>query len=69
VRRVGPVHSTNRSLPGGGVLTTLKEAVAYLAKTFPNAEQEMPEVLAAAEALTNAERGRQSRRTGRQFPN
>ena len=51
------------------MLTTLKEAVAYLAKTVPNAEQEMPEVLAAAEALTNAERGRQSRRTGRQFPN
>jgi hypothetical protein len=41
-------------LPGGAVLKTLKEAVAYLAKTVPEAEQDMPEVLAAAEILTYA---------------
>ena len=46
---------SNRSaLPGGGALKTLKEAVAYLARTVPKGEQGMPEVLAAADALTNA---------------
>jgi hypothetical protein len=42
------------ALPDGGELTTLREAVAYLAKTVPTAEQAMPEVLAAAEILTHA---------------
>ena len=37
---------------------TLREAIAYLARTVPKAEQAVPEVLAAAEALTHAaERG------------
>jgi hypothetical protein len=35
-------------------LKTLREAVAYLAKAIPKAERDMPEVLAAAEMLTNA---------------
>ena len=34
--------------------TTLREAAACLARTVPQAEQAMPEVLAAAEALTYA---------------
>jgi hypothetical protein len=42
------------AMPGGAELKTLKKAIAYLAKTVPKAEQNMPEVLAAAEALTNA---------------
>jgi hypothetical protein len=41
-------------LPGGAVLKTLKEAIAYRAKTVPKAEQDMPEVLAAAKILTCA---------------
>jgi hypothetical protein len=41
-------------LPDGTKLTTLREAIAYLAKTVPTAEQAMPEVLAAAEILTHA---------------
>jgi hypothetical protein len=41
-------------LPDGAVLKTLKEAIAYLAKTVPKAEQDMPEVLAAADAITIA---------------
>jgi hypothetical protein len=41
-------------LPDGGKLATLREAIAYLAKTVPKAEQAMPEVLAAAEILTHA---------------
>jgi hypothetical protein len=41
-------------LPGGGELKTLREAIAYLARTVPKAEQAMPEVLAAAEILTRA---------------
>jgi len=42
------------ALPEGGKLTTLKQAIAYLAKTVPRAEQSMPEVLTAAEILTYA---------------
>jgi hypothetical protein len=41
-------------LPGGGELKTLREAIAYLARTVPKAEQAMREVLAAAETLTYA---------------
>jgi hypothetical protein len=42
-------------LPDGtGELKTLRDAVAYLAKTVPKAEQNMPQVLGAAEALTHA---------------
>jgi hypothetical protein len=45
-------------LPDGTQLETLREAVAYLAKTVPKAEQNNPKVLTAAEILTNAaERG------------
>jgi hypothetical protein len=42
------------ALPDCGELATLREAVAYLAKTVPEAEQAMPEVLAAADILTHA---------------
>ena len=41
-------------LPDGIELSTLREAVAYLARTVPKAEQAMPEVLTAAETLTHA---------------
>jgi hypothetical protein len=42
------------TLPDGSELKTLREAIAYLARTVPKAEQAMPEVLAAAETLTHA---------------
>jgi hypothetical protein len=42
------------ALPDGTKLATLKQAVAYLAKTVPKAEQNRPEVLAAADILTKA---------------
>jgi hypothetical protein len=42
------------ALPDGAELTTLREAIAYLARTVPKAEQAMPEVLAAAETQTHA---------------
>ena len=35
-------------LLGGAVLKTLMEAIAYLAKIVPKAEQDMPEILTAA---------------------
>jgi hypothetical protein len=41
-------------LPDGTELVTLREAVAYLAKTVRKAEQNMPQVLAAAQILTYA---------------
>jgi hypothetical protein len=41
-------------LPDGSQLRTLRKAVAYLAKAIPKAEQDMPEVLTAAEMLINA---------------
>jgi hypothetical protein len=42
----------------GTRLTTLREAVAYLAKTVPKSERDMPAVTTAAEMLTYAaERG------------
>jgi hypothetical protein len=40
--------------PDGTRLKTLKEAVAYLAKTVPKSERDMPAVTTAAEMLTNA---------------
>jgi hypothetical protein len=44
--------------PDGKQLHTLREAVAYLAKTVPKSERNMPAVTTAAEMLTNAaERG------------
>jgi hypothetical protein len=44
--------------PDGTQLHTLKEAVAYLAKTVPKSERDMPAVPTAAGMLTNAaERG------------
>jgi hypothetical protein len=44
--------------PDGKQLRTLREAVAYLAKTVPKAERDMPAVTTAAEMLTYAaERG------------
>ena len=42
------------ALPDGTELTTLRQAIAYLAKTVPKSEQSRPEVLAAAEILTRA---------------
>lgn len=44
-------------LPDGIHLTTLREAVAYLAKTVPKAQQKMPQVLTAAQMLTRAAEG------------
>ena len=41
-------------LPGGIVLTSLREAIAYLVKTVPASERRLPAVLTAAEMLTNA---------------
>ena len=46
------------TLPDGSELKTLREAIAYLARTVPKAEQAMPEVLAAAETLTTCGRTR-----------
>jgi hypothetical protein len=44
--------------PDGTRLNTLREAVAYLAKTVPRSERDMPAVTTAAEMLTYAaERG------------
>lgn len=40
--------------PDGKQLRTLREAVAYLAKTVPKSERDMPAVTTAAEMLTNA---------------
>lgn len=42
------------ALPDGVTLKTLQEAVAYLAKTVPKKEHDMPAVLIAAEMLTAA---------------
>lgn len=45
-------------LPDGERINTLGEAIAYLAKTTPISEREMPAITTAAEILTNtAERG------------
>lgn len=41
-------------LPDGTTLATLRQAVAYLAKTIPKAELKHPKVLLAAKMLTNA---------------
>jgi hypothetical protein len=41
-------------LPDGTRLNTLREAVAYLAKTVPKSEFDMPVVTTAAEMLTYA---------------
>lgn len=40
--------------PDGTLLNTLRDAVAYLAKTVPKSEREMAAVTAAAEMLTYA---------------
>ncbi len=40
--------------PDGTSLNTLREAVAYLAKTIPKSERNMPAVTTAAEMLTYA---------------
>ena len=40
--------------PDGTRLTTLREAVAYLAKTVPKSERDLPAVTTAAEMLTYA---------------
>jgi hypothetical protein len=40
--------------PDGTRLNTLREAVAYLAKTVSKSERDMPAVTTAAEMLTNA---------------
>jgi hypothetical protein len=38
----------------GTQLRTLRDAISHLAKSIPQAEQDMPEFLTAAEILTNA---------------
>ncbi|MBR1251771.1 hypothetical protein JQ609_33260 [Bradyrhizobium sp. AUGA SZCCT0169] len=40
--------------PDGTLLRALREAVAYLTKTVPKSERDMPAVTAAAEILTYA---------------
>jgi hypothetical protein len=40
--------------PDGTRFNTLREAVAYLAKTVPKSERDMPAVTTAAEMLTYA---------------
>ena len=42
------------SFPDGTNLSTLRQAIEYLVKTVPKAERDMPQVLTAAEMLTNA---------------
>jgi len=42
--------------PDGQHVNTLREAVAYLAKTVPKSERDMPAVTTAAKMLTYAER-------------
>jgi hypothetical protein len=42
------------ALPDGTQLKTLRDAISYLVKAIPKAERDMPEVLTAAEMLTNA---------------
>jgi len=51
-------------LPDGTTLSTLRQAVEYLAKTVPKAERDMPGVLTAAEILTNAAEKPMRRRIG-----
>jgi hypothetical protein len=41
-------------LEDGSKLATLLDAIAHLAKLIPKAERDMPEILTAAELLTNA---------------
>lgn len=41
-------------LPGGVKLVSLRQAIAYLAKTVPKAERKAPAVLNAAEMITAA---------------
>ena len=41
-------------LPDGTKLTTLQQAIAYLAKTVPKSEQQYEKVLIAADHLTRA---------------
>jgi hypothetical protein len=41
-------------LEDGSKLATLQDAIAHLARLVPNAERDMPEILTAAELLTNA---------------
>jgi hypothetical protein len=41
-------------LDDGSKLSTLRQAIAHLGKIIPKAEHDMPEILTAAELLTNA---------------
>ena len=41
-------------LEDGSKLATLQDAIAHLARLIPKAERDMPEILTAAELLTNA---------------
>ena len=41
-------------LEDGSKLATLQDAITHLAKLIPKAERDMPEILTAAELLTNA---------------
>ena len=56
-------------LPDGTELTTLKEAVAYLAKTVPKTERNMPQVLTAAQILTYAAEREIARMVAKGYPN
>jgi hypothetical protein len=53
-----PTFATKSALNGHCRFTTLREAIAYLAKTVPKADRDLPAVTTAAEMLTYAaERG------------
>jgi anti-sigma regulatory factor (Ser/Thr protein kinase) len=41
-------------LPDSAKLATLRQAIAHLVKTVPATERQLPDVLTAAEMLTNA---------------
>jgi anti-sigma regulatory factor (Ser/Thr protein kinase) len=41
-------------LEDGSKLATLRDAIAHVAKLIPKADRDMPEILTAAELLTNA---------------
>ena len=41
-------------MPGGGAIVTLRDAIAYLAKSIPAAEHTMKPVQAAAHCVTEA---------------
>jgi hypothetical protein len=54
MRWIAPSASPPYELPDGGRISTLQEAIAYLARTVQKAEYEMREVQAAAHCVAEA---------------